>query len=154
MYTCFFTGHRDAPESLLPSLKAAVEGLLQRQPNVRFVAGHYGRFDALAARAVGQAKERYAQASLYLLLPYHPAERPLPLPTGFDGTFYPEGMESVPKRLAISRANRWMVGHSDYLIAWAWRPGNARSVLDAGEKRARQGLLHIIRLPREGGSTQ
>ena len=88
MYTCFFIGHRDAPESLLPSLKAAVEGLLQRQPNVRFVAGHYGRFDALAARAVGQAKERYAQASLYLLLPYHPAERPLPLPTGFDGTFW------------------------------------------------------------------
>ena len=102
----------------------------------------------------GAGKERYAQASLYLLLPYHPAERPLPLPTGFDGTLYPEGMESVPKRLAISRANRWMVGHSDYLIAWAWRPGNARSVLDAGEKRARQGLLHIIRLPREGGSTQ
>ena len=103
---------------------------------------------------VGQAKERYAQASLYLLLPYHPAERPLPLPTGFDGTLYPEGMESVPKRLAISRANRWMVGHSDYLIAWAWRPGNARSVLDAGEKRARQGLLHIIRLPKGRGSPQ
>ena len=31
------------------------------------------------------------------------------MPEGFDGSFYPEGMEKVPRRVAIVRANRYMV---------------------------------------------
>ena len=30
-------------------------------------------------------------------------------PQGFDNTFYPPGMEKVPRKLAIVRANRYMV---------------------------------------------
>ena len=36
---------------------------------------------------------------------------------GFDSTFYPPGMESVPRKVAIVRANRYVVDHVDYLIA-------------------------------------
>ncbi len=54
----------------------------------------------------------------------HPFDRPIPTPPGFDGTFYPPGMETVPKRAAIVRANRYMVDHSDYLIAYAWHPAS------------------------------
>ena len=46
-----------------------------------------------------------------MLIPYHPAERPVETPPGFDGTFYPPGIESVPRRYAIVRANRYMVDH-------------------------------------------
>ena len=61
---------------------------------------------------------RHPEVMLTLLLPYHPYDRPTPTPPGFDSTFYPPGMETVPKRAAIIQANRYMVEHSDYLIAY------------------------------------
>lgn len=69
-----------------------------------FFVGHYGNFDNMAAAAVIEAKKRHPEVTLTLLLPYHPFDRPIPQPDGFDGTFYPPGMERVPKRFAIVRA--------------------------------------------------
>ena len=60
----------------------------------------------MAAKAVIKAKERYGWLQLYQLLAYHPAERSSVLPKGFDGSYYPEDLQSVPRRFAISRANR------------------------------------------------
>lgn len=42
-----------------------------------FFVGHYGRFDALAAHAVKDAKKRHLEVTLMLLLPYHPFDRPI-----------------------------------------------------------------------------
>lgn len=90
----------------------------------------------MAAKAVIAAKAVHPEIILLLLLPYHPAERPIETPPGFDGTFYPPGMESVPRRYAIARANRYMVNHADYLIAYAWHPGsNARNLVDYAQEK-------------------
>ena len=67
-----------------------------------FLVGHYGNFNKLAAQAVIAAKARHPEITLLLLLPYHPAERPIQAPTGFDNTYYPPGMENVPRRFAIT----------------------------------------------------
>ena len=83
-----------------------------------FTVGNYGSFDRMAAKAVIAAKVRHPGIMLFLLLPYHPAERPAKTPLGFDGTFYPPGMENVPRRIAIVHANRYMVDHADHLIAF------------------------------------
>ena len=78
---------------------------------------------------------------LTLLLPYHPAERPIPTPDGFDGTFYPPGMESVLRKIAIVRANRYVVDHVDYLIAYAWHPAsNARELVEYAKKASKERL--------------
>ena len=56
----------------------------------------------------------------------------------------PPGMETVPKRAAIVRANRYMVDHSDYLIAYAWHPAsNARELVEYAQKREKQGIIRI-----------
>ena len=57
--------------------------------------------------------------------------RPIETLPGFDGTFYPPGMESVPRRYAIVRANRYMIDHVDYLIAYAWHPASNAKELTA-----------------------
>ena len=81
------------------------------------IVGLYGGFDKLAARAVIDAKKTHLEVTLTLLLPYHPAERPIDVPQGFDGTYYPPDMERVPRRVTIVRANRYMVGGlSDCLL--------------------------------------
>lgn len=81
---------------------------------------------------------------LTLLLPYYPPERSIPTLDGFDGTFYPPGMESVPRKAAIIRANRYVVDHVDYLIAYVWHPAsNARELAEYAESREKKGSLII-----------
>ena len=144
MPTCFFIGHREAPETLMGELTAEVERLIIEYGVTDFVVGRYGRFDTLAAKCVKAAKKRRPEVTLTLLRPYHPYDRPTPTPPGFDGTFYPPGMETVPKRAAIIRANRYMVEHSEYLIAYAWHPAsNARELVEYAQKRQEIGLIAV-----------
>lgn len=151
MPTCFFIGHREAPDSLLPELSAEIERHITEYGVTDFVVGGYGRFDALAASCVEAAKKRHPEVTLTLLLPYHPYDRPTPTPPGFDNTFYPPGMESVPKRVAIVRANRYMVDQSDYLIAYAWHPAsNARDLVEYARRHEKQGRMKITFLSRQG----
>ena len=101
----------------------------------------------LVASAVIRAKRQHPQIALVLLLPYHPAERPIEKPKGFDSTYYPPDMEKVPRRLAIVRANRYVVDHVDYLIAYAWHSAsNARELAEYAQKRERKGLITVTML--------
>ena len=146
--TCFFIGHREAPDSLLPAIAAEVERHIIEYGVKDFIVGKYGRFDTLAAKCVKAAKKRHPEVTLALLLPYHPHDRPTPTPPGFDSTFYPPGMETVPKRAAIIRANRYMVDHSGYLIAYAWHPAsNARDLVEYAQKREKRKMIQITILP-------
>lgn len=142
--SCFFIGHREASEEIYPALYAAVEQHIVEYGVKEFIVGHYGGFDRLAALAVKEAKRFYPEVKLILLLPYHPAERPISTPDGFDKTFYPPGMESVPRKVAIVRANRYVVDHVDYLIAYAWHPAsNARELLEYAKRREKRDLISI-----------
>ena len=142
--SCFFIGHRDASEEIYPALYAAVEQHILKYGVTEFIVGHYGGFDRLAASAVKEAKSFYLEVRLTLLVPYHPAERPIPTPDGFDGTFYPLGMESVPPKVAIVRANRFVVDSVDYLIAYACHPAsNAWKLVEYAKRRKKKGALFI-----------
>ena len=153
MPTCFFIGHREAPDSLLPILDTEVERHITEYDVTDFVVGRYGHLDGMAARCVRAAKKRHPKVTLTLLLPYHPYDRPTPTPPGFDGTFYPPGMETVPKHAAIVRANRYMVYHGDYLIAYAWHPAsNARDLVKYARRREKQGLIKITILSKQKGN--
>ena len=143
---CFFIGHREASDDLLPALRAAIEQHIVDYGVSEFLVGKYGGFDRLAAQCVIAAKQEHPGITLTLLLPYHPSERKIDLPQGFDGSCYPPGQESVPRQDAIVRANRYAVDHSDYLIAYVWHAGsNARNILEYAEKRS---SLNITRLSR------
>lgn len=145
--SCFFIGHRDAGGSVFPQLSAAVEQHIAEYAVTEFFVGHYGQFDALAARAVKDAKKRHPEVTLTLLLPYHPFDHPIQTPKGFDGTFYPPGMETVPKKVAIVQANRYMVDTCDFLIAYVWHP--ASNALELTEYAQKKRKMHIAYLPRE-----
>ena len=151
MKSCFFIGHREASSELLPRLRQAVEQHICEYGVTEFIVGGYGSFDHLAAKAVISLKQRYPQITLSLLIPYHPAERPIETPTGFDNTYYLPGMEKVPRKLAIVRANRYMVEHVDCLIAYAWHPAsNARNLIEYAHNRERKGQINITLIGRDG----
>lgn len=144
---CFFIGHRETSKEIYPALYAAVEQHILEYGVTEFIVGHYGGFDRLAASAVKEAKRFYPEVKLILLLPYHPAERPIPTPDGFDGTFYPPGMESVPRKIAIVRANRYVVDQIDYLIAYVWQStSNAKKLVEYAWKRKKKNSISITTL--------
>ena len=75
------------------------------------------------------------------LLPYDPYEYDA---EEYDASFYPPGMETVPKPYAITRANQYMLRHSDYLICYSkGYPGNTRSLVEAALRRQDAGLLSV-----------
>ena len=145
--SCFFIGHRVADERLLPRLELEIDRLIQEY-NVRyFYVGGYGGFDRIAAVAVKRAKQKYPDITLMLVLPYHPAERAVPAPDGFDGTYYLEGLENTPRRYAIVRTNQIMVDTWDWLVCYV-RHGasNSRNLLEYARRREKKGLIQIINI--------
>lgn len=147
--SCFFIGHREATYDIMPALEKAIEKHITEYGVTEFIVGYYGGFDCLAAKAVIVAKQTHPEVTLSLLLPYHPAERPIEKPKGFDSTYYPPGMEKVPRRLAIIKANQFVVDHIDYLIAYTWHPGsNARELVKYAKRRESRGLIVITLLDR------
>ena len=134
---------------MLPLLRQEVERHVIEYGVEAFVVGNYGGFDRMAAKAVAEAKERHPHITLSLLLPYHPAERKVTLSAAFDDSFYPEGLETVPRRFAIVQANRRMVACSDYLIAYVWHPAsNAQRILAYAQRQAQRGAITVTVLPR------
>ena len=78
--SCFFIGHREAPDNVLPILQEAVNKHIEEYGVTEFIVGHYGNFDHLAAKAVIAAKRLHPGITLSLLIPYHPAERAIKKP--------------------------------------------------------------------------
>lgn len=118
--SCFFIGHREASEEIYADLRVAVI----------------------------EAKERHPEVTLTMLLPYYPTECPITASEGFDSIYYPPGMESVPRRAAIVKANRYMVNHVDYLIAYTWHPeSTARDLIDYARTKEEKYSIRIRNIP-------
>lgn len=147
MKSCFFIGHREADERLLPRLTTLVERLIEEEQVTCFYVGGYGGFDRVAAAAVKKAKKKFSGITLMFVLPYHPTDRPVETTEGFDGTYYPEGLEKVPKRYAIARVNKIMINTSDWLIAYVYHgASNSRTLLEYAKCREKEGRIRIENL--------
>lgn len=145
--SCFFIGHREASEEIYADLRATIEQHIVEYGVTEFIVGHYGGFDRMAARAVIEAKKTHSEVTLTLLLPYHPAEWPMAIPEGFDGTYYLPEMEHIPRRVSIVRANQYIVDHADYLIAYAWHPAsNAHDLVEYAHRREKKGRITVTGL--------
>ena len=146
MKSCFFIGHRSVQPDIRAKLETAVERHIREYGVTEFIVGHYGAFDRMAQGVLKRAKGQYPQIQLLLLLPYHPAEHHIEVPDGFS-SYYPTGMETVPRQFAIARANRIVLGSVDYLICYdAGHTGNTRELVEYARRRERKGLVHIENL--------
>ena len=147
MNSCFFIGHREANERLLPRLELVIDRLITEENVHYFYVGGYGGFDGVAATAVKRAKKKHPDITLMLVLPYHPAERPIEKPPGYDGTYYPEGLEKTPRPFAIVKANQLMVNSCEWLVCYV-RHGasNSRNLLEYAQRREKKGLIQIINI--------
>lgn len=116
--TCCFFGHGDTPETAAKPLEAAIRRLIEINGADCFLVGNHGAFDRMALSALRRLAVEYPHISYHVVLAYLPgkaADNPLYAP---QETLYPEGLEAVPPRFAISWRNRWLVKNSDVVIAY------------------------------------
>ena len=107
--SCFFIGHRETGDYVRLALAEAVEKHITEYGVTDFYVGHYGGFDSLAAKTVKESKERHPEIRLTLVLPYHPAVRPIKTPKGFDGSFYPWEKRFLRSLPSSRQINAWWI---------------------------------------------
>lgn len=140
---CTFFGHRDTPDSIRIPLTAVLEYLIQNTGVQEFYVGNQGNFDRLVYQALENLKPVYSQITYHVVLPYLPQKKQEPSFYSPERTLFPEELEQVPPRYAISRRNRWMVQKADFVVCYLSRNygGAAQFVRYAGKKGK-----HIINL--------
>lgn len=116
---CVFFGHRDAYDIPMDLLKNEIRNAIM-SGHTEFWYGGYGAFDSAAAKAVREVMKEFPEVSLYKILAYMPKEKAEVdnIIEDAEKTIYPDGLETVPKRLAIVRRNQWMVDQCDMVICY------------------------------------
>ena len=115
---CSFFGHKDTPSSIYPLLISKIETLIQDRNVHCFLVGNQGLFDNMVLKALRELNHRYPSICYNVVLAYMPAHRQEYELYDSAETFLPEGIESVPRRFAISWRNKWMVNESDVIICY------------------------------------
>jgi uncharacterized phage-like protein YoqJ len=115
---CSFFGHSDASEQVYPVLRETIEELITKRGAINFLVGTHGNFDSMVLKALREAKTKYPDIIYNVVLAYMPAEKQEYELYHYSETLLPEGIETVPKRFAISWRNKWMVHKSQIVICY------------------------------------
>ena len=116
MSVCTFFGHRDCPASIRAALRSVLVELIEEHGADRFYVGRQGAFDALVRSVLRELTAVYPHISYAVVLERLP--RKGEEGSDFSDTMFPEGLETVPPRFAISRRNEWMLSQADYVVTY------------------------------------
>lgn len=114
---CAFFGHREILNDIIEPLRQAIQTAITEYGATSFWVGGYGQFDYCAESNIRRLKKEFPEISLQLIVAYLPTGDNIPENT-YDSIVYPEGLELVPKRFAISRRNQWIIKNCDMVIAY------------------------------------
>ena len=140
--TCCFFGHREVTHNIRPKLIAIIENLITETGVTEFYVGHQGQFDRIVYAVLKELGIKYPHIRHTVVLAYMPDEH-IKEVYGED-TLFPDGMESAPRRFAISKRNDWMIQHSDYAVCYVHKiTGGAAKFREKAEKR-RLKILDVL----------
>ena len=112
---CTFFGHKDTPQETEPTLRATLLDLIINKNANVFSVGNNGNFDAMVRKQLKDLSVIYP-IKYNVVLAYLPDVRNAN--DDMSDTIYPEGLENVPKRFAISWRNKWMIKQSDIVVTY------------------------------------
>ena len=133
MSACTFFGHGDCPEMKYSNILQAIQNLITEKNIITFYVGTQGNFDSLVYRALCNLRADFPQIRIYRVLAYLPKDNSL-----ISDSILLEGIELIHPRYAISWRNRWMIEHSDYVIAYITHNyGGAARFVNEAERRGK-----------------
>lgn len=113
--TVTFFGHKDTPKETEPTLRSTLIDLIENHNAVNFYVGNNGNFDIMVRRVLKELSAIYP-VDYSVVLAYLPVQKDEN--ENLKNTILPEGIETVPKRFAISYRNKWMIDHSDIVVTY------------------------------------
>ena len=113
--TVIFFGHKDTPKEIEPTLRTTLIDLIENHNAAVFYVGNNGNFDTMVRRQLENLSQTYP-ITYNIVLAYIPTKKSEY--DSFTNTLLPEGIETVPKRFAISYRNKWMVEQSDVVVTY------------------------------------
>ena len=132
--TCCFFGHREVTHNIRDRLTAIIKKLITEENVTEFYVGHQGQFDSRVYSVLKELKVKYHQIRYTVVLAYMPDEH-IKEVYGED-TLYPDGLETVPKRFAISKRNDWMIRQSEVAVCYVHKiTGGAAKFREKAKKR-------------------
>lgn len=132
--TCSLFGHRYADDGLSKSLKNAIIDMIEKYNVDKFYVGNNGEFDRLAVSVLNELLLEYDFTHYIVLAYFFETKDEIYSKT----TIYPEGLELVHKRYAISARNNWMVDNSDCIICYVWHDGGACKAMKRAENQGKK----------------
>ena len=137
MVCCFF-GHKDIPSGLTERLFPVLTRLIAEGVD-SFLVGNQGGFDSTVLHTLRLLKEKHPHISYNVVLAYMPRNKEEWSAYEPMETLYPEGLESVHPRYAISWRNKWMIQESDVVVAYithSW--GGAAQFVEMAERKKKR----------------
>ena len=132
--TVSFIGHKDTPQSVKSVLKNLLTDLINNHNATTFYVGNQGNFDNIVISVLKDLKSIYPNIDYAVIIAYMPQENDKNL--NELPTIYPYGLETVPRRYAISARNRWMIENSDILVSYVTHNiGGAAKFKELAEKK-------------------
>lgn len=130
---CCLFGHRDCFALKESCLTDAIEEQISKGVSV-FYVGNQGQFDAAARRILKKLQIKYPCLRYAVVLAYLPEKRDTY--EVYSDTIYPEGVESVPRKFAISKRNQWMIAQAEVCVCYINRTwGGAYNSVKTAQKR-------------------
>ena len=112
---CTFFGHKDTPKEIEPTLRSTLIDLIENKNVTVFYVGNNGNFDLMVRYQLKELSELYP-ITYNVVLAYLPTKK-----SEYDdytNTILPDGIETTPKRFAISWRNKWMVQQADIVVTY------------------------------------
>lgn len=136
-----FCGHSNASFTAEETklIFAILEQKIRENHADTFYLGDYGDFDRLCYIALTTLKKSYPNIKLIFITPYIDTNysKMRNAKDKYDEIIFPP-LEQVPKRLAISKRNEWMVDNADFVIAYvkySW--GGASKTLEYAKRKGK-----------------
>ena len=139
--TVTFFGHKDTPKEIEPTLRTTLVDLIKNHGATEFYVGNNGNFDTMVRRQLENLSQTYP-ITYNIVLAYLPTKK-----SEYDdytNTILPEGIETAPKRFAISYRNKWMIQQSDVVVTYVTHSfGGAAQFKEMAEKQGKT-LIELI----------
>ena len=141
MLTVTFFGHKDTPKEIEPTLRSTLIDLIENKNVTVFYVGNNGNFDTMVRRQLEDLSQTYP-ITYSVVLAYLPTKK-----SEYDdytNTILPDGIETTPKRFAISYRNKWMIEQADIVVTYVTRSfGGAAQFKELAERQGKT-LIELI----------
>ena len=138
---CTFFGHKDTPKEIEPTLRSTLIELIENKNVSVFYVGNNGNFDTMVRCQLEDLSQTYP-ITYSVVLAYLPIEK-----NKYDNltnTIYPEGLETVPKRFAISWRNKWMIQQSDIVVTYVTHNFGGAAQFKEIAERAGKEVINLV----------